>query len=829
MPNGEETYTYRAGRRIPLRKKPDQFVVRASAEEAERLGFEDAEQVSSGSSRVTVRSGDLERSMTHARLAAPTHHAYEDAETGEEFLITDRLFVTFKNPLSLDRVDEFAARYGLLQREAYSDREYLFQLTEHTGMNPVKLVVKLTEEEPLVQSAEHDLNYRASTAQLPLPTDPSYALQWHLHTRLVDTAFDRRSSARCEEAWNILGHHGSPDVVVGVTDDGCKLDHDDFDSPAKFAGWGYFAGLRLVRNTDIDADPARMYQQGANHGTSCAGVIAAELDAALTVGAAPGCRLLPVKWESSGPSLFTSDSKLRTVLDFVADKVDVLSSSWGIVPSSLWSPIVTNRIAQLAQSGGRRGKGIVFLWAAGNENCPIQHQTSIDVPYTNGWDPMGGSLVWVGVKTARRFENNLVGIPGVMHVAALASTAVRSHYSNYGTGIAICAPTSNSHEYRRVTVQGLRITTVTGPGDGVTGGFGGTSSATPLTAGIAGLVISANPQLSALEVISVLKRTASKDLRFDAYPRTPPATFNADVSWDVSPVAPFDGGAFGDVGAPEGTWSPWFGHGRVDAPAAVAEALRLQGGTTRPIRMEASPNGAIPDNDPAGLESVLHLQAAGKVRHVRVEVELSHSWIGDLRAQLSCPDGTSVVLHDRSGASQRDLRRTYDSTTLPALASFNDRETAGDWVLRVQDLARADTGTLHRWALEIDAAPQGQVWEDAAAVVIPDDDPNGVDRVLELPAGLVIGDLAVSVDITHSFIGDLLVALTPPGADTVVLHNRAGSGADNLQRTWRMAEVPGLQPLRERDGGGPWRLQAADLAARDLGKLNRWSIEIVPA
>ena len=54
-------------------------------------------------------------------------------------------------------------------------REYLFQLTDHTGMNPVKLVVKLTEEEPLVASAEHDLNYRAQISQLPLPTCPFYA------------------------------------------------------------------------------------------------------------------------------------------------------------------------------------------------------------------------------------------------------------------------------------------------------------------------------------------------------------------------------------------------------------------------------------------------------------------------------------------------------------------------------------------------------------------------------------------------------------------------------------------------------------------------------
>jgi hypothetical protein len=63
------------------------------------------------------------------------------------------------------------------------------------------------------------------------------------------------------------------------------------------------------------------------------------------------------------------------------------------------------------------------------------------------------------VETSRQFRNNLVGIPGLMHVAALASNARRSHYSNYGTGIMVCAPTNNIHEYQRLTVQGLGVTT----------------------------------------------------------------------------------------------------------------------------------------------------------------------------------------------------------------------------------------------------------------------------------------------------------------------------------------------------------------------------------
>jgi hypothetical protein len=181
--------------------------------------------------------------------------------------------------------------------------------------------------------------------------------------------------------------------------------------------------------------------------------------------------------------LFVSDSKLRTALDYLADKVDVVSNSWGNTPLNLFASYVTNRISELARSGGRRGKGILFLWAAGNENCPISHVAGAPVPYTDGWGiAANGTWEWVGVEQTRTFRNSLVGLDGVLQVAALASTAQRSHYSNYGTGISLCAPSSNVHSYSRMPVAGLAILTTTGEPDLLDPSFGGTSSATPLAA-----------------------------------------------------------------------------------------------------------------------------------------------------------------------------------------------------------------------------------------------------------------------------------------------------------------------------------------------------------
>jgi len=230
MPQREQTYTYRGGEKVPLEKSTNQFVVRALPERLKDVGIADAATVSPASSRVTVRSADLEAMMNRSRAIAPTHHAYYIAGTEEEFLITDRILVSFRTPMPDAEVDAFANRYNLVLKEKFGDRDYLFQLTDHTGMNPIKLVVKLTEQEPQVQSAEHDLNHRLSKYQFFVPSDPAYASEWHLHTRFNNAQFDPRSSSQVEAAWQLLDHFGSLSVVAGITDDGCKLDHSDFDS-----------------------------------------------------------------------------------------------------------------------------------------------------------------------------------------------------------------------------------------------------------------------------------------------------------------------------------------------------------------------------------------------------------------------------------------------------------------------------------------------------------------------------------------------------------------------------------------------------------------------
>lgn len=243
MNESEKTYTYRGGQKVELEKSHDQMVVRALPENLDDSAIVESEQVSSASTRIKTSEAELEPAMSRSRIIAPTHHAYFETQTGAEFLITDRIFVVFKKPPSDEEVDKFTERYGLVKKAVYSDRDYLFQLTNHTGMNPVKLVVKLTEEDPLFESAEHDLNQRMSTYSVPVPVDPEYSQLWHLHTDFNDPDYDIRSCTLCEDARKLLDNYGSNDVVVAVSDDGCKMDRVDFNSGDKFFGGDLINGI----------------------------------------------------------------------------------------------------------------------------------------------------------------------------------------------------------------------------------------------------------------------------------------------------------------------------------------------------------------------------------------------------------------------------------------------------------------------------------------------------------------------------------------------------------------------------------------------------------
>ena len=112
-------------------------------------------------------------------------------------------------------------------------------------------------------------------------------------------------------------------------------------------------------------------------------------------------------------------------------------------------------------------------------------------------------------------------------------------------------------------------------------------------------------------------------------------------------------------------------------------------------------NAPIPDADVTGVTSTLTQTQAGEVRDIVVDVDIEHTYIGDLQVELVAPSGYSVLLHDREGEWRNNLKRSYEVAATPPLQGIIGQSIPGDWQLRVRDMAQADLGKLKGWSLKI--------------------------------------------------------------------------------------------------------------------------------
>ena len=71
----------------------------------------------------------------------------------------------------------------------------------------------------------------------------------------------------------------------------------------------------------------------------------------------------------------------------------------------------------------------------------------------------------------------------------------------------------------------------------------------------------------------------------------------------------------------------------------------------------------------------------------------------------------------------------------------------------------------------------------------------------------------------HTYIGDLVVTLVAPDGSTYVLHNRTGSGTDNINQTYTVN-------LSTEVRNGTWKLRVQDAAAQDTGKIDTWTLTL---
>jgi subtilisin-like proprotein convertase family protein len=102
----------------------------------------------------------------------------------------------------------------------------------------------------------------------------------------------------------------------------------------------------------------------------------------------------------------------------------------------------------------------------------------------------------------------------------------------------------------------------------------------------------------------------------------------------------------------------------------------------------------IPDDNPTGISSVIVVIEDVEIQKLELEVDINHSWGGDIELRLVHPDGTDVQVWQNTG-EQEPVPRQH------VVDQFVGKMSAGRWTLLVIDHAGADIGTLDRWVMTI--------------------------------------------------------------------------------------------------------------------------------
>ncbi len=511
--------------------------------------------------------------------------------------------------------------------------------------------------------------------------------QWHLGNGASTT------HANLVPAWNrdITG----TGVLFAIVDDCLQINHPDL-QPNYVAADSWDFGQN-------DGDPSPVHNGGSTedrHGTSVAGVAAARGGNGIGVtGAAPlaGLAGLRVDFPTQTSQMFVDATLYHS--SGGNTNIKVKNHSYGYSTPFVDTQAERDAVATSAAAG------TIHCFAAGNERGNAGQDSN---------------------------KEDVQSSPDVIAVAAIGSDGKFSYYSSFGANVFVTAPSSGAAGLFGITTtdrtagNGYNRTTTGSDGDAFpdrdyTSTFGGTSSATPLVAGVITLAKQVQPNLNVRFAKHLLVRASRL------------------VDSTDSTV---EGG--GDGSTPGSAWktnaagrkfNENYGFGMIDADALTQEAVlwsgvtALQTESTGTVTVTA---GSIPDNTPSGVNRTFALASTTPLEEMLVTLDVTHTYRGDLEAYLTSPSGTMSRLAIVSGGDNGvNLSWTFVSN------AFWGENPAGTWTLNVRDVAAVDVGTWNTFAV---TARVGQLVASSSAPVV-----SSIQRAGASPTS------ASSVDFTVTF------------------------------------------------------------------------------
>ncbi len=452
--------------------------------------------------------------------------------------------------------------------------------------------------------------------------DPLFGCQWHLHND-GDNEGTPGNDINLGDVWQTTRGEG---VNVAIIDQTVESDHED-----------------LTENWNADLSHDYRYSADTlsdqDHGTAVAGIVAARDNGEGIIGVAPRASIVGYNFLSGYPSLATAlDAFTRNMED-----IAVSNNSWGhlygsyLMASQLWTEAL-----KAGATRGMDGKGIFYVFAAGNSH-EYGHHVNL-------------------AESKNSYFQTLA--------CAVDSDGTRKYYSETGSALWVCAPsasvtTDNLNRYRH--------------------DFGGTSAASPVVAGVAALVRSANPSLTWRDVKLILAESAQK-------------TDPDNAAWKEGALE------YGSR-TERYFYNPEYGFGVVDATEAVALA---ESWTNLPPMESVSASSGwidlpIPDftdeDGPTTVSRELLLSSeVGFTEFVEITVEFDHPSFQDLEIEIQSPAGTVSTLtvpRESGGNTELDTWFRFGS------AAHLGEDPSGVWTLRLADHAAGRKGKIAAWSIKV--------------------------------------------------------------------------------------------------------------------------------
>lgn len=535
------------------------------------------------------------------------------------------------------------------------------------------------------------------------PQDQYFQEQWHL----ANTG-QRNGTVGVDinvlPVWDLGLGNG---VTIAIVDDCLQTSHPDLTANCPPVA------TKLHHDfNDDDDDPKPIVANGDFHGTCVAGLAAARQNNGApdpntglllgVSGVAPEARLLGLRLIAGA----FGDEDIASALTWGPNNtiVDVSNNSWGVpeVYGLGGFDILAKAAQRDAAVKGRDGKGQVTVFSAGNGRFSQ------------------GNANYSSISNSRY----------ILTVGALDSTGKFSSYSTPGAPLLVTAPGGGlgffGAEQRIVTTDVTGIGGLNPAADDIlntdyTRQMNGTSSAAPITSGVAALMLGANPNLTWRDVKEILAGTARK-------------VDETAADWLVRPAETgaarfYNGGGF--------KFNHDYGSGLIDAFAAV-----VRGQTWKNLAPEVSQSKSIkepgtgtniPDDGTTKLTRDFDFSGTAfpnlRLEQIEVELLITHRHRSDLEIAVISPSGVRSVLAARHARPVNSPDNDTDFRDI--VLDFNTRvltPRAGGWVFSsTHHWGENSTG---KWTVEVIDRLPGTQGKLVSAAIRLYGTPSGTQRVM---------------------------------------------------------------------------------------------------